>query len=303
MEHLRYLKVSQPLGASGRGFIGTGRHRLNSSGTGRGCRGNCEINTCEKNIMVEQIHFDNQWGEKLAGTLHVPKANEGRGVVLGHCFTCSRHTGILRQLADDLSREGFMTLRFDFSGNGQSEGVFTESTYSKQISEMQTATDFLAARGAGWIGVAGHSMGGLISFLTAARTDGIMAVCALASRLTGIRATHFLSREQRGTLQRTGEVFFSSRGRSLKLTGEFFSDADNFNPVDLFKAFHKPLLVVHGDMDEIIPVEEAYKVRDLSSDRVDLEIVPNADHMFSREEDRRDISRFVASWFKEKSES
>lgn len=253
--------------------------------------------------MVEQINFKNQWGEKLAGTLHVPKAPDSRGVVLGHCFTCSRHTGILRQMADDLSREGFLALRFDFSGNGQSEGVFAASTYTKQISEMQTAAGLLADRGAEWIGAAGHSMGGLIAFLTAARTDGIMAVCALASRLTGIRATHFLSREQRSSLQRSGEVFFSSRGRSLKLTGEFFSDADSFDPADLLKANHKPLLVVHGDMDEIIPVEEAYKVRDLSSDRVDLEIVPNADHMFSREEDRRDISRMAVNWFIEKNES
>jgi dipeptidyl aminopeptidase/acylaminoacyl peptidase len=36
---------------------------------------------------------------------------------------------------------------------------------------------------------------------------------------------------------------------------------------------------------------------------VDLEIVPDADHMFSREEDRIDISRSVAGWFEEKSES
>jgi putative redox protein len=254
-------------------------------------------------MIKEQIHFNNQWGEKLAGTLHIPKTSEGRGVVLGHCFTCSRHTGILRQLADDLSREGFISLRFDFSGNGQSDGVFAESTYSKQISEMQTAVEFLAARGADWIGVAGHSMGGLISFLTGIRTDSIKAVCALASRLTGIRVTHFLSREQRRSLKRTGEVFFNSRGRSLKLTGAFFADADNFNPTDHLKTFHKPLLVVHGDMDEIIPVEEAYKVRDLSSKRVDLEIVPNADHMFSREEDRRDIAQIVARWFKEQSEA
>lgn len=257
----------------------------------------------EKSIMEEQIQFDNQWGEKLAGTLHIPKTPQGCGVLLGHCFTCSRHTGILRQLAGDLSREGFFALRFDFSGNGQSEGVFAESTYSKQVSEMQTAIGLLATRGAEWIGVAGHSMGGLISFLTAARNDSIKAVCALASRLTGIRATHFLSREQRSALQRTGEVFFSSRGRSLKLTGDFFADVDSFNPVDLLKTFRKPLLIVHGDMDEIIPVEEAYKVRDLSSERVDLEIVPNADHMFSREEDRRDISQVAVRWFKEQSES
>jgi dipeptidyl aminopeptidase/acylaminoacyl peptidase len=104
-------------------------------------------------------------------------------------------------------------------------------------------------------------------------------------------------------LKRTGEVFFSSRGRSLKLTEKFFADAVSFDPTNLLKTFNKPLMVVHGDMDEIIPVEEAYKVRDLSRGRVDLEIVPDADHMFSREEDRIDISRSVAGWFEEQSES
>jgi putative redox protein len=205
-------------------------------------------------------------------------------------------------LAAELSRQGFIALRFDFSGNGQSDGLFDQSTYSKQISEMQTAVGLLADRGAKWIGLAGHSMGGLVSFLTAAHTDGVKAVCILASRLTGIKAIDFLSREQRTALRRTGEVFFSSRGRSLKLTEKFFDDAHRFDPAGLLKTFDKPLLLVHGDMDEIIPVEEAYKVRDVSGARMSLEIVSDADHMFSREEDRIYISRTVAEWFKEHSE-
>jgi dipeptidyl aminopeptidase/acylaminoacyl peptidase len=112
---------------------------------------------------------------------------------------------------------------------------------------------------------------------------------------------HFLSPEQRRALEREGEVVFSSRGRALKITNEFFADADNFNPVHLINELVKPLLVIHGNMDEIIPVEEAYKVRDLNSDRVVLHIMPNADHMFSREDDRRDISQIAVEWFKKQS--
>jgi putative redox protein len=255
----------------------------------------------EKANMKEQIHFKNRWGEKLSGTLHWPDSSKGRGVVLGHCFTCSRHTGILRQMAQDLSRRGFLTLRFDFSGNGQSEGIFSESTYSKQISEIQAAVNYLAGKGAEWIGAAGHSMGGLISFLAGAQTDNVKAVCALASRLTGFKAVHFLSAEQRRTLEREGEVVFSSRGRALKLTNEFFADADNFNPVSLINNLNKPLLVIHGKKDEIIPIEEAYKIRDLKSDKVRFQFLPLADHMFSREDDRKEISQIVVSWFNEQS--
>ena len=178
--------------------------------------------------MEEQIHFKNHDGENLTGTLHLPEKSSQLGIVLGHCFTCTRHTTILRRLAEDLTREGFIVLRFDFSGNGQSEGEFSQSTYSKQVTEMQKAAEIVASKGAAWIGMAGHSMGGLISFLTASQTDGVHAVCTIGSRITAMKATHFLSQTQRDILKDAGEVSFTSRGRFLTITKDFFSDADQF---------------------------------------------------------------------------
>jgi dipeptidyl aminopeptidase/acylaminoacyl peptidase len=247
--------------------------------------------------VEEQLHFTNEQGESLAGTLHVPARPGGGGIVLGHCFTCTRHTSILRRIAQALTAEGFVVLRFDFSGNGQSEGDFADSTYSKQIDEMIKGAELVAEQGVKWIGAAGHSMGGLISFLTAVRSDRIKAACVLASRLSGMNPTQFLSRTQRDILAKTGEVTFSSRGRFLKLTRAFFSDADRFDPTAALKSFQKPLLVVHGDRDDIVPVDAARKAKELSGGRLTLEIVPGADHMFSREEDRRKISRTVVDWF------
>ena len=87
--------------------------------------------------MEQQIKFDNPQGETLVGTLHQPEQKAVGGVVAGHCFTCSRHTGILRRMCKDLGDAGFMVLRFDFSGNGQSEGEFAQSTFTKQITEMK----------------------------------------------------------------------------------------------------------------------------------------------------------------------
>ena len=73
--------------------------------------------------MEHTVHFENPQGEKLAGTLHEPATPADKGVVIGHCFTCSRHTRVLRRVAVNLSEAGFATLRFDFSGNGQSQVV------------------------------------------------------------------------------------------------------------------------------------------------------------------------------------
>ncbi len=192
-----------------------------------------------------------------------------------------------------------MALRFDFSGNGQSEGKFAESTYSKQISEMKTAAAFVSGKGVSWIGLAGHSMGAAIALIAGAQMNSTKAVCALAGRFSGLSSTHFLSQNQRKELQKTGRVLFSSRGRSLVLSERLFTDGNQYNLPDIVASFHSPLLVVHGDNDEIVPVKEAYKAYQLNSENTRLAIIPGADHMFSRQEHYRQVSGLVAEWFKE----
>ncbi len=251
--------------------------------------------------MEEQIRFKNHLGETLAGTLHRPQRNTNRGVVLGHCFTCTRHTAILRRLAEDLAAAGFIALRFDFSGNGQSEGDFSQSNYSKQIAEMQTAAGLVAESGADWIAMAGHSLGGLISFLSASQSDIPRAVCVIGSRLSSMRATHFLSSAQKEILEKSGEVSFTSRGRFLTITEEFFADASGFDLPGMLSSFDRPLLMIHGDQDEIIPVAEAHRAHDASGGRARLEIISGADHMFGNEQHRSEASRLATTWFEEQS--
>ncbi len=248
--------------------------------------------------MEQPVHFYNHQGEKLTGTLHLPDRPAHRGVVFGHCFTCSRHTGIIRHICSKLEGEAFMALRFDFSGNGQSQGRFDESTYSKQIEEMKIATGFIAEKGALWIGLAGHSMGAVISILTAARMNTVKAVCALAGRLSGLNATHFLSQSQRKQLYDTGRVSFSGRGRSLQLSTGFFADAGGYNLPKTLATLQAPLLIVHGDHDKIIPVQEAYLAQKLNRENTTLAIFPGADHMFSHKEHRQQVSELVVEWFK-----
>ncbi len=247
--------------------------------------------------MEEQFQFKNHLGETLAGTLHLPQHSATRGVVLGHCFTCTRHTAVLRRLAGDLAAAGFIALRFDFSGNGQSEGDFSQSNYSKQMAEMQAAAGQVAARGAEWIGMAGHSLGGLIAFLSASQAETARAVCAVGSRISSMRATHFLSPTQREILEKNGEVSFTSRGRFLKITEAFFADAHGFDLPRLLASFDKPLMMIHGDRDEIIPVAEVYRAQEASGGRVQLKIVAGADHMFSSEAHRSEASRLATEWF------
>ena len=243
--------------------------------------------------MNQQVHFTNHVGEKLAATLHAPEGPVAGGVVLGHCFTCSRHTQILRRIAVELAQAGLLTLRFDFSGNGQSEGIFADSNYSKQLAEMQTAAGILADYHASCIALAGHSLGAAMALLAASRIDSVRGVCTLSGRLSGTKPWHFLDSQQRQTLQQTGAVEFTSRGRALQISRSFFSDADHFDLPSAVKRLTKPLLIVHGEADEIISVKEAYRAHDINSQYSELAVIAGADHMFSRAADRELVATLV----------
>ncbi len=93
--------------------------------------------------MEEKVSFHNSQKEKIIGYLHIPDKTNNKGIVLAHCFTCSNHIKIIREICDSISKEGFLVLRFDFSGNGESEGKFEDATYSKEIKDLENAVSFL----------------------------------------------------------------------------------------------------------------------------------------------------------------
>ncbi len=248
--------------------------------------------------MEQPVHFYNDNGEKLAGTLHRPDGGSDAGVILGHCFTCSRHISIIREISYTLAREGLTALRFDFSGNGQSEGDFTRTTYTKHIGEMKKAVGFLKEKGISRFGLAGHSMGASIAVLTGAEMPDTAGVCALGGRLAGTDTARFFSKEDMEQLRETGRLSFTSRGRNLQLSRTFFDDLRHYDVPETIAGLPVPLLVVHGDQDEIVSVENAYQAKELQP-HTDLMIIPGADHMFSNAGQRREIAARVVQWFQE----
>lgn len=247
--------------------------------------------------MEEAVHFKNRQGETLAGTLHLPEPPGPEGVILGHCFTCSRHTSILRDTARKLTERGIAALRFDFSGNGQSEGDFINTAYTRHIQEMTRARDYLLGRGITRFGLAGHSMGAAVAILAGSRMERIEGICAFSGRLGGLDPEGTFSAAQLATLRETGEVAFQSRGRRLVLPHAFFEDAARYDILETIASLTPPLLIVHGDRDEIIPVSNARAAK-ARNDRATLEIIPGADHMYGDAPLRDRVAALAADWFR-----
>lgn len=249
---------------------------------------------------MNPVSFTNHRNEKLSGTLHRPKNDDvkanGFGFVLGHCFTCSRHTRILIDLSNALTDIGFCVLRFDFSGNGQSEGRFEDSTYTKQIDEMTAAIDFMKKNEAEHVLIGGHSMGGMVSLFTAALQNNIAGVISLAVGASTLQPDRLLDDIQKEQLISTGNVSFLSRGRNLGLTSEFFDDAARYDVKKMINRITCPVLIVLAANDNVTDPQPVKSIVNNANQNIDLFEVEGADHMFSSAEHREIGISYITQW-------
>jgi len=94
--------------------------------------------------MKTTVKFKSQNNQQLSGVLHTPDIIEIQAYALfAHCFTCTKDIKAATNIANTLANQGIATLRFDFAGLGASEGNFADTSFSTNIQDLISATEFL----------------------------------------------------------------------------------------------------------------------------------------------------------------
>ncbi len=249
--------------------------------------------------MDEKLTFKNQNNDSISALLSMPKKSNGTGIVLLHCFTCTKHHRIMRTLSEGLSDAGFIVLRFDFSGNGESEGKLEEASYTKMIGEVKVAVSLLKEKGAKKIALAGHSMGAMMSMLGAANDQRVSAVCFIAGSSEASRVKQIFPSDIIEKVEIDGSAETVVYGRVITLKKDFLRDIEKYSIVQAAQKFSGPLLIVHGSNDETINVSHAKKLFDIANEPKKLEILEGADHLFRQPKDLEKLKEIVTGWFKE----
>jgi uncharacterized protein len=139
----------------------------------------------------EDVLFENKIaGITLAGTLTLPQ-KEGiypAVILISGSGPQNRDSELLGHrpflvIADYLTRNGIAVLRFDDRGTGASEGNFQSGTSMDFASDVDAGVQYLLNRmdiAKNKIGLVGHSEGGLIAPIVAARSKDISFIILLA---------------------------------------------------------------------------------------------------------------------------
>jgi alpha/beta superfamily hydrolase len=246
-------------------------------------------------LKIETVTFEGA-RNRLSGVLHLPPSEVKAGVVLAHCFTCSKSYKVVRHLAAGIADGGYSVLRFDFTGLGESEGEFADTSVTSNVDDLEAAAGFLQARGLGPCALVGHSLGGAATLLAAGRLQDICAVAVVAAPATTDHVRRAFSDEDVDKALATGRVRMEIAGRPFDISAEFFHDLERHDTLEHVTALGCPILVVHPTSDRIVGIEEGEKIFSAARQPRWFVAIPGANHLFTQPEHAGIAARVIVNF-------
>ncbi|XP_043708608.1 uncharacterized protein LOC122657879 [Telopea speciosissima] len=239
-------------------------------------------------IQQQRVIIQNKYGEKLVGVLHETGSTEL--VILCHGLRSSKECKIFKNLAAALEKEGISVFRFDFPGNGESEGSFEFGNYRREAEDLHAVVLHFSGAKRVISAVLGHSKGGNVVLLYASSYTDVRTVVNASGRFNlerGIESN--LGKDFMQRIKKDGFIDVKDNtGKFNYLAGEYRvtekSLMDRLN-IDMHAAclsIQKDcrVLTVHGSKDEVIPVEDALEFAKVIPNHK-LQIVEGADHGYN----------------------
>lgn len=192
-----------------------------------------------------------------------------------------------------LWRAGFNVLLFDYHGHGAGRGAPVTLAY-REVGDFFSALDYVGQRIPGArIGVIGYSMGAAIAIMGSARRPEVRAVIADSPFATHADVvSHNVSR------------ILHVSGRPFTTLSDFFLErragyrGGDVAPVrDAAAIAPRPLLVIHGTQDHMIPVSHGIRVYEAAGEPKQLWLGEGADHCGTYFLDRQAYCRRVITFF------
>lgn len=237
--------------------------------------------------MMTGTEIRNRSGESIDYTFHAGSRADVL-VILGHGVTGNKDRPLLVALADGLSDIGWPCLRISFAGNGESEGRFEDSCISKDIRDLQAVLGMVPENTNAVY--AGHSMGGAAGVLTAARDIRIGALVTLAGM------THTAAFVEREFGDVTPDGGFMWDDGNFPLSRTFVDDLTIIgSTISAAEAVTQPWLLVHGDADDLVPVQDGRDAFDAATCEKEMLEIAGAGHSFD-ETSYPEIIRVMDRW-------
>ena len=241
------------------------------------------------------MHFEGSSGVRLSGRLHATAVEPIAYAVFAHCFTCSKESKAARYISASLAELGIATLRFDFTGLGESEGDFSETTFSQEVADVEAAAAALRERYAAPALLIGHSLGGAAVLAAASRIPEAVGIATIAAPAEPQHVAHLLGTSIQ-EIEREGEAEVKLGGRPFKIRKKFLDDLEAQCSAEKIRDLEKALLIFHSPQDKIVDVDNARIIYQAARHPKSFVSLDGADHLLLRREDSEYVATVLKAW-------
>ena len=246
-------------------------------------------------MATERITFPGPKGTDLSARLDLPEGPHLTTALFAHCFTCGKDGHAARRIAGRLAAMGIAVLRFDFTGLGQSEGAFEETSFSSNVDDLIAACSYLSGRNMAPALLIGHSLGGTAVLKAAARLPEVRAVATLGAPFDPAHVTHSFA-EALPEISAKGQAEVNLGGRPFTVSQEFVEDVQGASLAPDIAKLKAALLVMHAPRDEIVSIDNAGQIFLAAKHPKSFVTLDDADHLITRAGDAEYAAEIIATW-------
>lgn len=236
--------------------------------------------SCER--FTKEIRIENN-SRSIYGVLSRPEYGNGKQpvVIIAHGFNGTHGFG--RNYFETLNNLGYQCFTFDFpcgSVNSRSNNNTMEMSILDQQSDLEAIVRYFKSRpdvDADNIVLIGESQGGLVAALTAAHVSKDIRRLILVYPALCIPAQWNKRYPQLSGIPDTTIIWNVPLGR------RFFTELRDMDVFNVIGKFKKPVLIIQGDADAIVSLEDSRRALKIYKD-ARLYVIPGAGHGFKSKE-------------------
>lgn len=245
--------------------------------------------------MAKRVSVKNKYNKKLSTLIEVPRDEVKDFIIISHCFTCSKLYKLYDNVSKILVEKGYGVVRYDAMGIGESEGDFSDTSFSTNVEDLITVYDYISENYKEARYLFGHSLGSLVSIKAANNLEAVIGVATVGGPPDFSKLIKIFSQYEKELVEKE-KILADLGGRKINIGLNYLENARSKDPEEILKNFKKSIIIFQSNSDQIVPYSEGLRLFNTINSKKSFIGLENVDHLVSEKKDGIYIGHILYEW-------